>query len=137
MTYGDAYLAGWKNIFNYNGVATRFEFWSFIIGSAIICLLPLLSWLFAITIDDDYGAFIFFCAAHIIYFNVDFCRAGNGVRLQKDARYRTFRMVVCHRRVDPLCRRNSVYTVLPAVKTPRAGIMTDGVTQWLARHAFH
>ncbi|KDU03984.1 hypothetical protein AB46_2134 [Escherichia coli 3-267-03_S1_C2] len=60
MTYGDAYLAGWKNIFNYNGVATRFEFWSFIIGSAIICLLPLLSWLFAITIDDDYGAFIFF-----------------------------------------------------------------------------
>ncbi|ENM8326676.1 DUF805 domain-containing protein [Escherichia coli] len=60
MTYGDAYLAGWKNIFNYNGVATRFEFWSFIIGSAISCLLPLLSWLFAITIDDDYGAFIFF-----------------------------------------------------------------------------
>ncbi|MCU7267865.1 hypothetical protein PS047_19065 [Escherichia albertii] len=37
MTYGEAYLAGWKNIFNYEGVATRFEFWSFMSGSVAIC----------------------------------------------------------------------------------------------------
>ncbi|VFS35842.1 Uncharacterised protein [Escherichia coli] len=25
MTYGEAYLEGWKNIFNYEGVSNRFE----------------------------------------------------------------------------------------------------------------
>lgn len=42
MTYGEAYLEGWKNIFNYEGVSNRFEFWSFMIGSGVICLLPLI-----------------------------------------------------------------------------------------------
>lgn len=60
MTYGEAYLEGWKNIFNYEGVATRFEFWSFMIGSVVICLLPLLCWWFAETMNNDYGVFIFF-----------------------------------------------------------------------------
>lgn len=71
MTYGEAYLEGWKNIFNYEGVSNRFEFWSFMIGSGVICLLPLLCWWLAVTINNDYGVFIF-CAARVIYFNVDF-----------------------------------------------------------------
>ncbi|ENH4968861.1 DUF805 domain-containing protein, partial [Escherichia coli] len=50
MTYGEAYLEGWKNIFNYEGVSNRFEFWSFMIGSGVICLLPLLCWWLAVTI---------------------------------------------------------------------------------------
>lgn len=60
MTYGEAYLEGWKNIFNYEGVSNRLEFWSFISGSAVICLLPLICWWLATTINNDYGAFIFF-----------------------------------------------------------------------------
>ncbi|EFA6622002.1 DUF805 domain-containing protein [Escherichia albertii] len=60
MTYGEAYLAGWKNIFNYKGVATRSEFWSFMSGSVAICLLPLLCWWCAATIDRDYGVFLFY-----------------------------------------------------------------------------
>ena len=60
MTYGEAYLEGWKNIFNYEGVSNRFEFWSFMIGSGVICLLPLLCWWLAVTINYDYGVFIFF-----------------------------------------------------------------------------
>ena len=60
MTYGEAYLEGWKNIFNYEGVSNRFEFWSFMIGSGVICLLPLLCWWLAVTINNDYGVFIFF-----------------------------------------------------------------------------
>nr|ELQ7844140.1 DUF805 domain-containing protein [Escherichia coli] len=55
MTYGEAYLEGWKNIFNYEGVSNRFEFWSFMIGSGVICLLPLLCWWLAVTINNDYG----------------------------------------------------------------------------------
>lgn len=90
MTYGEAYLEGWKNIFNYEGVSNRFEFWSFMIGSGVICLLPLLCWWLAVTINNDYGVFIF-CAARVIYFNVDFCRTGDGASRQKDARYRIFR----------------------------------------------
>ncbi len=137
MTYGDAYLAGWKNIFNYNGVATRFEFWSFIIGSAIICLLPLLSWLFAITIDDDYGAFIFFALPTSFILTLIFAVPGMalGFRRMHDIGRSGWWFSIGV--LIPYASRNSVYTVLPAVKTPRAGIMTDGVTQWLARHAFH
>ncbi len=137
MTYGEAYLEGWKNIFNYEGVSNRFEFWSFMIGSGVICLLPLLCWWLAVTINNDYGVFIFFCAARVIYFNVDFCRTGDSVSRQKDARYRIFRVVGYHCRVDPCYGRNSAYTVLPAVKVTRPGIMTDGMTHHFLRHAFH
>ena len=60
MTYGEAWLKGWQHIFDYKGVATRFEFWSFISGSAAICLLPLLCWWLATTMNRDYGVFIFY-----------------------------------------------------------------------------
>ena len=33
--------------------------------------------------------------------------------------------------------RNSAYTVLPAVKVTRPGIMTEGMTHHFLRHAFH
>lgn len=137
MTYGEAYLEGWKNIFNYEGVSNRFEFWSFMIGSGVICLLPLLCWWLAVTINNDYGVFIFFCAARVIYFNVDFCHTGDSVSRQKDARYRIFRVGGYHCRVDPCYGRNSAYTVLPAVKVTRPGIMTEGMTHHFLRHAFH
>ena len=39
MTYGEAYLEGWKNIFNYEGVSNRFEFWRYLSASAFMLVV--------------------------------------------------------------------------------------------------
>lgn len=60
MTYGQAYLLGWKKGFNFNGMASRLEFWSFFLINLAIVALPLAVWLLAMQYDYQFGVFIFF-----------------------------------------------------------------------------
>ena len=48
MTYGQAYLLGWKKGFNFSGMASRLEFWSFFLINLAIVALPLAGWLLAV-----------------------------------------------------------------------------------------
>ena len=60
MTYGQAYLNGWKKGFNFSGVASRQEFWSFFITKLLILALPLAAWFLAMQHNYQYGVFIFY-----------------------------------------------------------------------------
>lgn len=60
MTYGQAYLLGWKKGFNFSGMASRLEFWSFFLINLAIVALPLAVWLLAMQYDYQFGVFIFF-----------------------------------------------------------------------------
>ncbi|EIV3803176.1 TPA: DUF805 domain-containing protein [Klebsiella aerogenes] len=60
MTYGQAYLNGWKEAFNFTGRAGRLEFWAFLIFNLLILSAPLLLWYLAMSYNDDYGMFILF-----------------------------------------------------------------------------
>ena len=51
---------GWRNATDFNGVASRYEFWSFLSVSVGICLLPLFCWWLALMANPAYGVFIFF-----------------------------------------------------------------------------
>ena len=60
MIYGQAYLLGWKKGFNFSGMASRLEFWSFFLINLAIVALPLAVWLLAMQYDYQFGVFIFF-----------------------------------------------------------------------------
>lgn len=60
MTYGQAWLNGWKKGFSFSGVASRQEFWSFFIINLLILALPLAAWLLAMLYRYQYGVFIFY-----------------------------------------------------------------------------
>ncbi|CAH4952677.1 hypothetical protein AI2820V1_4098 [Klebsiella pneumoniae] len=36
MTYGQAYLSGWKETFNFSGRASRRQFWTFFLTNVLI-----------------------------------------------------------------------------------------------------
>lgn len=60
MTYGQAYLNGWKKGFHFSGVASRQEFWSFFITNLLVLVLPLAFWFLLTLQNNQYGFFIFF-----------------------------------------------------------------------------
>lgn len=60
MTYGQAYLKGWKQAFNFVGRAGRLEFWSFFLINALIVATPLLIWYLATLYDYRYGVLSLF-----------------------------------------------------------------------------
>ncbi len=41
MTYGQAYLSGWKETFNFSGRASRRQFWTFFLTNVLIATAPL------------------------------------------------------------------------------------------------
>ncbi|EQB7361177.1 DUF805 domain-containing protein [Escherichia albertii] len=137
MTYGEAYLAGWKNIFNYEGVATRFEFWSFMSGSVAICLLPLLCWWFATTIDRDYGVFLFYALPVSFLLTLIFAVPAIALIVRRMHDIGHSGGGGCYCRVDPFYGHISANNVLPAVKITKPGIMPEGMTWPFLRHAFH
>ncbi|QGN36509.1 DUF805 domain-containing protein [Klebsiella oxytoca] len=60
MAYGEAYLKGWKNAFNFSGVASRLEFWSFFITNLLVLALPLAACLLAMQYRYQYGVLLFY-----------------------------------------------------------------------------
>ena len=62
MTNGQAYFNGWKKGLDFSGVASRQEFWSFLIINLLILALPLATWFLAMQHNSQYGVFIFFAA---------------------------------------------------------------------------
>lgn len=40
MTYGQAYLSGWKETFNFSGRASRRQFWTFFLINVLIAAAP-------------------------------------------------------------------------------------------------
>ena len=44
MTYGQAYLSGWKETFNFSGRASRQQFWTFFLINLLIASAPLAVW---------------------------------------------------------------------------------------------
>ena len=40
MTYGQAYLSGWKETFNFSGRASRQQFWTFFLINVLIAAAP-------------------------------------------------------------------------------------------------
>ncbi|EIW9479778.1 MULTISPECIES: DUF805 domain-containing protein [Klebsiella] len=60
MTYGQAYLKGWKQAFNFVGRSDRREFWSFFLINALIVATPLLIWYLATLYDYRYGVLSLF-----------------------------------------------------------------------------
>jgi uncharacterized membrane protein YhaH (DUF805 family) len=47
MTYGQAYLSGWKETFNFSGRASRQQFWTFFLINVLIAAAPLAAWCLA------------------------------------------------------------------------------------------
>ena len=47
MTNGQAYFNGWKKGLDFSGVASRQEFWSFLLINLLILALPLATWFLA------------------------------------------------------------------------------------------
>lgn len=60
MTNGQAYFNGWKQGLDFSGVASRQEFWSFLLINLLILALPLATWFLAVQHNSEYGVFIFF-----------------------------------------------------------------------------
>ena len=54
MTYGQAYLSGWKETFNFSGRASRRQFWTFFLINVLIATAPL-----ATLVDPHYGILSF------------------------------------------------------------------------------
>ena len=55
MTNGQAYFNGWKKGLDFSGVASRQEFWSFLLINLLILALPLAAWFLAIQHNSQYG----------------------------------------------------------------------------------
>ncbi|STT01284.1 Predicted membrane protein [Klebsiella pneumoniae] len=64
MTYGQAYLSGWKETFNFSGRASRRQFWTFFLINVLIAAAPVAAWSLATLVDPHYGAPQFCC--HIL-----------------------------------------------------------------------
>ncbi|WP_435331374.1 DUF805 domain-containing protein, partial [Klebsiella pneumoniae] len=59
MTYGQAYLSGWKVTFNFSGRASRQQFWTFFLINLLIASAPLAVWWLATSINPQYGILSF------------------------------------------------------------------------------
>jgi uncharacterized membrane protein YhaH (DUF805 family) len=59
MTYGQAYLSGWKETFNFSGRASRQQFWTFFLINLLIAAAPLAAWCLATRLDPHYGILSF------------------------------------------------------------------------------
>ncbi len=59
MTYGQAYLSGWKETFNFSGRASRQQFWTFFLINLLIASAPLAVWCLATRLDPRYGILSF------------------------------------------------------------------------------
>ena len=54
MTYGQAYLSGWKETFNFSGRASRQQFWTFFLINVLIATMPLAAWCLATSVNPQY-----------------------------------------------------------------------------------
>ena len=59
MTYGQAYLSGWKETFNFSGRASRRQFWTFFLINVLIAAAPVAAWSLATLVDPHYGLLSF------------------------------------------------------------------------------
>ena len=59
MTYGQAYLSGWKETFNFSGRASRRQFWTFFLTNVLIAAAPLAAWCLATSVNPQYGILSF------------------------------------------------------------------------------
>ena len=59
MTYGQAYLSGWKETFNFSGRASRQQFWTFFLINVLIAAAPVAAWSLATLVDPHYGLLSF------------------------------------------------------------------------------
>ena len=59
MTYGQAYLSGWKETFNFSGRASRQQFWTFFLINVLIATAPLAAWCLATSVNPQYGILSF------------------------------------------------------------------------------
>lgn len=59
MTYGQAYLSGWKETFNFSGRASRQQFWTFFLINLLIASAPLAVWWLATSFNPQYGILSF------------------------------------------------------------------------------
>ncbi|HCI4546038.1 DUF805 domain-containing protein [Klebsiella quasipneumoniae] len=59
MTYGQAYLSGWKGTFNFSGRASRQQFWTFFLINLLIASAPLAVWWLATSFNPQYGILSF------------------------------------------------------------------------------
>ncbi|MEH8445110.1 DUF805 domain-containing protein, partial [Klebsiella pneumoniae] len=55
MTYGQAYLSGWKETFNFSGRASRRQFWTFFLINVLIAAAPVAAWSLVTLVDPHYG----------------------------------------------------------------------------------
>lgn len=94
MTNGQAYFNGWKKGLDFSGVASRQEFWSFLLINLLILALPLAAWFLAMQHNSQYGVFIFFAAPLSGLLSLPMIVPLLARWLPQDARYRSFRMVV-------------------------------------------
>ncbi|PLM62516.1 DUF805 domain-containing protein, partial [Klebsiella pneumoniae] len=51
MTYGQAYLSGWKEPFNFSGRASRQQFWTFFLINVLIAAAPVAARSLATLVD--------------------------------------------------------------------------------------
>lgn len=56
MTYGQAYLSGWKETFNFSGRASRQQFWTFFLINVLIAAAPVAARSLATLVDPHYGS---------------------------------------------------------------------------------
>lgn len=56
MTYGQAYLSGWKETFNFSGRASRRQFWTFFLINVLIAAAPVAAWSLATLVDPTTGS---------------------------------------------------------------------------------
>ncbi|MDU7335876.1 MAG: DUF805 domain-containing protein [Klebsiella pneumoniae] len=54
MTYGQAYLSGWKETFNFSGRASRQQFWTFFLINVLIAAAPVAAWSLATLVDPHF-----------------------------------------------------------------------------------
>ena len=59
MTYGQAYLSGWKETFNFSGRASRQQFRTFFLINVLIAAAPVAAWSLATLVDPQYGILSF------------------------------------------------------------------------------
>lgn len=59
MTYGQAYLSGWKETFNFCGRASRQQFWTFFLINLLLASAPLAVWWLATSFNPQYGILSF------------------------------------------------------------------------------
>ena len=59
MTYGQAYLSGWKETFNLTGLSCRMQFWTLVPLNVLIATMPLAAWCLATSVNPQYGILSF------------------------------------------------------------------------------